>query len=45
MAAERRPGWWYPYIFVAAFVVVVGVNAAMAYFASSTFTGLETDNA
>jgi len=45
MAATRERGWWYPYIFVGCFVVVVAVNAALAYFATSTFTGLETDGA
>lgn len=44
MAKTRQRGWWYPYIFVGAFVVVIGVNATLAYFATSTFTGLsETD--
>lgn len=41
----RKRGWWYPYIFVAAFMVVLGVNGALAYFATSTFTGLSTENA
>lgn len=45
MAMTRERGWWYPYIFVGCFVVVVGVNAALAYFATSTFTGLETEGA
>lgn len=45
MAVTRKSGWWYPYIFVGCFVVVVGVNAALAYFATSTFTGLETEGA
>lgn len=45
MAQTRKPGWWYPYIFVAAFMVVLGVNGALAYFATSTFTGLSTENA
>lgn len=45
MAKIRRPGWWYPYIFVGAFGVVLLVNAALAYFATSSFTGLSTDNA
>lgn len=45
MAVTRERGWWYPYIFVGCFVVVVGVNAALAYFATSTFTGLETEGA
>ncbi|HSV28613.1 MAG TPA: FixH family protein [Candidatus Omnitrophota bacterium] len=45
MAKARQPGWWYPYIFVGAFLVVIGVNGALAYFATSTFTGLETEGA
>lgn len=45
MAKPRKPGWWYPYIFVGGFVLVLGVNGALAYFATSTFTGLSTDNA
>lgn len=45
MAAIRERGWWYPYIFVGCFVLVVGVNGALAYFATSTFTGLETQGA
>ncbi|RAU23877.1 hypothetical protein CU669_02020 [Paramagnetospirillum kuznetsovii] len=43
MASERRPGWWYPYIFVAFFVLVMLVNFTMAYFATSTFSGLATE--
>lgn len=45
MSKTRQPGWWYPYIFVGAFVVVIGVNATLAYFATSTFTGLSTTDA
>jgi nitrogen fixation protein FixH len=45
MTQTRKPGWWYPYIFVGAFLVVLAVNSIMAYFATSTFTGLSTDNA
>lgn len=45
MTAERRPGWWYPYIFVAGFMVVLLVNFTMAYFATSTFSGLATEGA
>jgi nitrogen fixation protein FixH len=45
MAATRQRGWWYPYIFVGLFAIVVGVNVTMAYFATSTFTGLETESA
>lgn len=41
----RQPGWWYPYIFVGAFGVVLAVNGALAYFATSSFTGLSTENA
>lgn len=42
----RRPsGWWYPYIFVGIFMVVLPVNLVMAYFATSTFTGIETEHA
>lgn len=41
----RASGWWYPYIFVAGFAVVITVNGALAYFATSTFNGLETQNA
>ncbi|EWY42757.1 membrane protein [Skermanella stibiiresistens SB22] len=41
---KRAPGWWYPWIFVAFFLVTVGVNGTMAYFAMSTWTGLETQH-
>ena len=41
----RKPGWWYPYIFVGGFGVVLAVNGALAYFATSSFTGLQTENA
>jgi nitrogen fixation protein FixH len=44
--AEARPrGWWYPYIFVGLFAIVIAVNGTLAYFATSTFTGLETEGA
>jgi nitrogen fixation protein FixH len=45
MTQNRSPGWWYPFIFVAFFVVIIGVNGTMAYFATSTFSGLSTDHA
>ncbi|MBI3446865.1 MAG: FixH family protein [Magnetospirillum sp.] len=45
MTVQRRPGWWYPYIFVGGFMVVLMVNFTMAYFANSTFSGLSTDHA
>lgn len=44
MDKVRKPGWWYPYIFVAAFGVVVAVNGVLIYSAVATFTGLETEN-
>lgn len=44
MNKERKPGWWYPYIFVAAFAVVVVVNGVLIFTATSTFSGLETEN-
>jgi len=40
--SKRADGWWYPWIFVAGFCVVFPVNGLMAYFAVSTWTGLET---
>ncbi|MCA1909212.1 MAG: FixH family protein [Magnetospirillum sp.] len=45
MAKTRQPGWWYPYIFVGAFGVVLAVNGTLAYFATTTFTGISTQNA
>ena len=45
MAQTRQRGWWYPYIFLAFFVVVVSVNGTMAFFATSTFSGLSTTDA
>ena len=44
-SAPRQRGWWYPYIFLAFFVVVVSVNGTMAFFATSTFSGLSTADA
>ncbi|PHS78485.1 MAG: hypothetical protein COB59_06865 [Rhodospirillaceae bacterium] len=43
--SKRQDGWWYPWIFVAAFGVIIIVNGIMAYIASSTWTGLETEKA
>ncbi|MBI4969874.1 MAG: FixH family protein [Rhodospirillales bacterium] len=46
MNASVRPrGWWYPWIFVGGFAVVVLVNGIMIWFATTTFTGLETERA
>ena len=44
MRADRASGWWYPWIFVAGMVMVVCVNGVLAWFAVSTWTGLETKN-
>lgn len=41
---RRQPGWWFPFIYVAAFLVVIAVNGTMVYFAMSTDAGLETEN-
>lgn len=43
MSQTRKPGWWYPYIFVGGFMVVLAVNFTMAYFANSTFSGISTE--
>jgi len=42
MAKQRPDGWWYPWIFVAFFAVVIGVNGVMITIATGTFTGLDT---
>lgn len=42
---QRKPGFWYPWMFVGMFTVVIAVNGALAYFATSTFTGLHTEGA
>jgi len=39
----RPRGWWYPWIFVAFFGVVIAVNGVMVYVATSTYTGLQTE--
>lgn len=41
----RKPGWWYPWIFVGAFAVVFAVNITMVTFATSTFSGLAVERA
>lgn len=45
MTVARRPGWWIPWIFVASFVVVAAVNGMFIYFASTSWTGLQTEDA
>lgn len=42
---RRQRGWWYPWIFVAAMLLVVVVNAIMATLAVRTFPGLQTEDA
>lgn len=44
-AMARKPGWWYPWIFVGAFAVVFAVNITMVTFATSTFSGLAVERA
>lgn len=46
MTKQQRPsGWWYPYIFVGGFLVVLSVNVALLFFATTTFNGLESRTA
>jgi nitrogen fixation protein FixH len=42
---SRRRGWWYPYIYVAGFLVVLAVNLVMMRSAIVTFSGVETEQA
>jgi nitrogen fixation protein FixH len=45
---DRRPGprrllpHWVPMVFIAGFMVVIGVNGTLIYFAQGTFSGLDT---
>ncbi|MCR4378297.1 MAG: FixH family protein [Rhodospirillales bacterium] len=41
--SKRQDGWWYPWLFVAAFGVIIAVNGTMAYLAVDSWTGLETE--
>jgi nitrogen fixation protein FixH len=43
--ARRKPGWWYPYIYVGAFGVVLAVNLVFMYSAVHTFSGLSNEQA
>lgn len=45
MARSRPDGWWYPWTFVAAMLIVIAVNAVMISYAIDTFPGLDTENA
>ncbi|MFD2235567.1 FixH family protein [Phaeospirillum tilakii] len=44
MRETRRPGWWYPYIFVGAFAVVVAVNLSLVVLANRSFPGVTVDH-
>lgn len=39
----RQPGWYIPWLFVAFFGVVFSVNGVMVWVATSTYTGLQTE--
>lgn len=40
---SRRPsGWWYPWLFVGAFLIVIAVNGVMIVLAVDSFAGLDT---
>ena len=41
---QRAPGWYIPWLFVAFFGLVFTANGVMVYIATSTYTGLETEN-
>ena len=43
--SKRRPGWWYPFIYVGVFGVVLAVNLVFMSSAITTFTGLQTEHA
>ncbi len=45
VTTRRRPGWWYPYIYVGAFGVVLAVNLVFMASAIRTFSGLSSDHA
>lgn len=45
MATARKPGWWYPWIFVGAMGVVIVVNGVLIFTATRTFSGVSTDRA
>ena len=40
--SSRPRSWWVPWLFVAMFAVVFGVNATMVFFAIDSWTGLDT---
>jgi nitrogen fixation protein FixH len=42
LGAARFLPHWVPMLFIGGFLVVIGVNATLIYFAQDTFSGLET---
>jgi len=42
---RRAPGWYIPWLFVAAFGAVFAVNGTMVWFALTTYPGLVSDHA
>jgi hypothetical protein len=45
LARPQRRSLWIPALFVGLMLLVVVVNGTMMYFAQSTFSGLDTDQA
>ncbi len=43
-AAIKSTGRWIPWLFVAGFLVVIGVNATLIVFATDTFSGLVVEH-
>ena len=41
----QNPSWWIPWTFVGLFAVMFVANGTMLYYAITTFTGVETNNA
>jgi nitrogen fixation protein FixH len=44
LTSGRPRGWWYPWLFVAAFAVVIAVNGVMIKLALDSFSGLDTEH-
>lgn len=40
--SAKNDGWWYPLIYVAAFVVIIIVNLVMVNYATRSFSGIST---
>jgi len=43
--STRNPNWWIPWSFFGFFAVMFVANGTMVYYAVTTFTGVETNNA